>query len=303
MGMKTRQTPSAEFKKSAREGIQQSLAYGTTTLCDIATSGESVQPLLQSGLRAFLFWEVLDLGQPSPRAYWKGMLEKFKSHHAEGHAPSLFHYGLSPHSPFTVSKETLGLAGKYLSSHRGMPATLHLAESREEWDFFKRGKGPIADRIMTLNPDWNLPRGTTPTQYLNQCGWLPKLNLAVHVNQADEKDLSLLAKNRITVVHCPGSHAFFRHASISLPADGRHRIPVCLGTDSLASNSSLSLFREMRLFQKNHPHVASCEILAMVTTKPARALGLGSQLGRMKPGYLGGPDRHSLSPQVTGTFP
>src|SRR5208282_2292964 len=101
--------------------------------CDVATSGESLQPLRESGLRTFLFWEALDPGQPSPRAYWKEMLEKFKNRHAEGHAPSLIHYGLSPHSPFTVSKETLGLGGKYLSSHRGMPSTLHLAESREEW--------------------------------------------------------------------------------------------------------------------------------------------------------------------------
>jgi aminodeoxyfutalosine deaminase len=286
MGRKTRQTPAAEFKASAREGIQQSLAYGTTTLCDIATSGESVQPLRESGLRAFLFWEVLDLGQPSPRAYWKEMQEKFKNHPAESHAHSLIHYGLSPHSPFTVSKETLGLAGKHLSSHRGMPATLHLAESREEWNFFKTGKGPIAQRITELNPDWNLPRGTTPTQYLNQCGWLPKLNLAVHVNQADGKDLSLLAKNRITVAHCPGSHAYFNHPPFPYERLVKRRIPVCLGTDSLASNSSLSLFREMRLFQDKHPRVPSSEILAMVTTKPARALGLGSQLGRVKPGYL-----------------
>jgi cytosine/adenosine deaminase-related metal-dependent hydrolase len=59
-----------------------------------------------------------------------------------------------------------------------------------------------------------------------------------------------------------------------------------LGTDSLASNQSLSLFREMRLFKKNQPQVSEEEILSMVTVKPAQALGLGHQLGRIKPGYL-----------------
>jgi cytosine/adenosine deaminase-related metal-dependent hydrolase len=286
MGARTRQTRSSEFKTSAQDGIRQSLAFGTTTLCDIATSGESVQPLRQSGLRTFLFWEVLDLGHSSPKTYWKQTQEKFKIPHGEGHGTSLFRFGISPHTPFTVSKETLEMAGKYLSFHRGMSASLHLAESREEWFFYKTGKGPLAERIRTLNPDWNLPRDATPTQYINQCGWLPKLNLAVHVNHVDEKDLSLLAKNRITVVHCPGSNAFFRRALFPYRRMVRHRIPVCLGTDSLASNSSLSLFREMRLFQNKHPQVPSSEILAMVTTKPARALGLGSQLGRIKPGYL-----------------
>ncbi len=286
MGMKTSLTPRSEFKRSALEGIQQSLAYGTTTLCDVATSGESLQPLFQSGLRALGFLEVLDLGQASPAAYWKQTLEKWKALSTEGDPQGLVRAGFSPHTPFTVSKEIFGLLGKFLSVHRGILTTLHLGESREEWNFFRKGKGPLADRIKVLNPDWNLPRSTTPVQYLNQCGWLPKIDLAVHLNHADERDLTLLAKNRITVVHCPGSHAFFKHDPFPYRRLQRHRIPVCLGTDSLASNSSLSLFREMRLFQKKHPEVSALEILSMATTKPARALGLGHQLGRIKPGFL-----------------
>jgi cytosine/adenosine deaminase-related metal-dependent hydrolase len=286
MGEKSRQTTRSEFKSSVREGIQQSLAYGSTTLCDVATSGESIPLLRHMGLRAFWFLEILDLGNESPRAYWKQAFEKWKFLAAEGTVPGLVRPGFSPHTPFTVSKETLGFLGKFLSSHKGYPTTLHLAESQEEWNFFRKGKGPMANRIKALNPDWNIPRGTTPVQYLNQCGWLPKLDLAVHVNQANERDLSLLAKNRISVVHCPGSHAFFNHPSFPYQRLVRHRIPVCLGTDSLASNSSLSLFREMRLFKKKYPQVPSSEILTMVTTKPARALGLGHQLGRIKPGFL-----------------
>lgn len=144
----------------------------------------------------------------------------------------------------------------------------------------------MADRIKVLNPDWNIPRHTTPVKYLNACGWLPKLDLAVHCNIADQKDMKLLAKNRITVVHCPGSHRFFGHPTFKYQALRRHHIPVCLGTDSLASNQSLSLFREMRLFQESQPQVPAEEILSMVTVKPAQALGLGNQLGRIKPGYL-----------------
>jgi len=64
------------------------------------------------------------------------------------------------------------------------------------------------------------------------------------------------------------------------------KILVCLGTDSLASNQSLSLFREMRLFQKKYPEVSSQEVLSLVTVKPAQALGRGGELGRVKPGYL-----------------
>ncbi len=285
MAVKTRGTTSAEFRRSIQKGIKESLEYGTTTLCDISTSWESGALLRQSGLRSFVFLEMIDLGQPSTKAYFKQFQEKLSAFAQVSPPTSTFRWGLSPHTPFTVSKELLQLTGKYLDSHRDIPTTIHLGESREEGNYFKKGSGPMADRVHVLNPDWNIPRHTTPVQYLNESGWLPKLDLGVHLNVVDERDVRLLAKNRITVVHCPGSHRYFGHPRFKYRFLRQHHVPVCLGTDSLASNQSLSLFREMRLFHESQPHVTPEEILSMVTVKPAQALGLGHQLGRIKPGY------------------
>jgi cytosine/adenosine deaminase-related metal-dependent hydrolase len=78
-------------------------------------------------------------------------------------------------------------------------------------------------------------------------------------------------------------------------------IPVCLGTDSLASNRSLSMFREMRLFRKEFPGVTAMEALSLATVKAAQALGMGGQLGQIKPGCLadiiGIPMTHGSSRQ------
>jgi cytosine/adenosine deaminase-related metal-dependent hydrolase len=121
---------------------------------------------------------------------------------------------------------------------------------------------------------------------LNDNGWLPKLDLGVHLNRVDDRDLKLLSKNRIAVVHCPGSHAYFSHPPFRYQKFRQRHITVCLGTDSLASNQSLSLFREMRLFREKHPRMSALEILSMVTDQPAKALGMGGQLGKIKPGYF-----------------
>ncbi len=286
MAVKSRETSPAEFRRSIQKGIKESLDYGTTTICDVATSWESYPLLRQSGLRAFVFLEMIDLGQSSTPAYCRQFQEKLRAITHTAPPTPTFRWGLSPHTPFTASKELLEWTGKYLNDHRDVPTTIHVGESREEGNYFKKGSGPMADRIRVLNPDWNIPRRTTPVQYLNDCGWLPKLDLGVHLNVLDQRDIKLLAKNRITVVHCPGSHGYFHHPTFKYHSLRRHRISVCLGTDSLASNRSLSLFREMRLFKKNQPMVSSEEILSMVTVKPAQALGLGHQLGRIKPGYL-----------------
>jgi len=284
MAGKTRQTTPAEFRKSIQKGIRDSLAFGTTTLCDISTSGESFRLLSRSPLRAVAFLELLDVAQPDPAAVWKNFKGRLESLAADAKASETFQWGVSPHTPFTVSKELLLLAGRQLGSRT--LTTIHVAESRDEARFFKKGKGPMAERIKALNPDWSIPHGTTPVRYLNDCGWLPKLDLGVHLNLVDRRDLKLLAKNRVTVVHCPGSHAYFGHPPFPYRQMRRAGISVCLGTDSLASNQSLSLFREMRLFQKTHPQVPASEILAMATVKSAQALGEGKRLGQVKPGYF-----------------
>jgi len=286
MGMIGRSTTSTEFRQSIQKGIKESLAYGTTTICDVASSWESYPLLLKSTLRSIVFFELIDMAQDSTERYWKKFQERLKTLMRQNPPSDICGWGLSPHTPFTISKELLQLAKYYLNDHRNIPTTIHVAESREETRYFKSGSGPMADRIKILNPSWTIPHGTTPVQYLCQNGWMPKLDLAVHLNEVNDKDLKLLAKNRTAVVHCPGSHTYFGHKPFPYKRMKKKRITVCLGTDSLASNQSLSLFREMRLFQKNYPGVSSEEILALVTVKPAQALGRSGELGRVKPGYL-----------------
>ena len=60
---------------------------------------------------------------------------------------------------------------------------------------------------------------------------------------------------------------------------------VCLGTDSLASNSSLSLFAEMRAVRETHPDYPPARILAMATVNGARALQQENALGKIRAGF------------------
>jgi len=79
MAVKSRATTAVEFKRSIQKGIQESLAYGTTTLCDVSTSWESYPLLRNSVLRSFVFFEAIDLGQPSAKIYWKQLQDKLRA--------------------------------------------------------------------------------------------------------------------------------------------------------------------------------------------------------------------------------
>jgi aminodeoxyfutalosine deaminase len=84
-----------------------------------------------------------------------------------------------------------------------------------------------------------------------------------------------------SIVHCPRSHAYFGHSPFQFERLRERGCNICLGTDSLASNDDLSLFREMRQFQRYFPTVSPEEILQMVTVNPAQAMRQENELGKI----------------------
>lgn len=59
-------------------------------------------------------------------------------------------------------------------------------------------------------------------------------------------------------------------------------INVCLGTDSLASNSTLSVLDEIRFLHQQYPDIPAETLLQMATLNGARALGLGRLTGSLE---------------------
>jgi len=111
--------------------------------------------------------------------------------------------------------------------------------------------------------------------------------IIAHLNELADRDFGLLKKcgARFHVVHCPRSHDYFGHSRFAFERLRSLGLNICLGTDSLASSQSLSLFNEMRAFEKKFPGSSPEEILQMVTVNSARALRQENALGRLRPGF------------------
>jgi cytosine/adenosine deaminase-related metal-dependent hydrolase len=86
------------------------------------------------------------------------------------------------------------------------------------------------------------------------------------------------------VVYCPGSHAFFRHRRHPVERLLEAGINVALGTDSLASNNSLSMMKEMSRLREKHPAIPAEMVLYMATEAGAKALGIADRYGRLAEG-------------------
>ena len=110
--------------------------------------------------------------------------------------------------------------------------------------------------------------------------------IVVHLNELAEDDFARLEGGpRFHIAHCPRSSRYFRHRPFALRRLLDLGFNVCLGTDSLASNFSLSLFAEMQSLRDAHPWLAPERILEMATVNGARALSQEQTLGKIRAGF------------------
>jgi len=247
-----------DFERAVRAGARALLASGTTAIGDIDASGASDRLASRLGPRMVVYREVLDAWDPSRTA---ASLRRASGRMRSG--PCL-REGLSPHAPYTTSAELLAGA-RALAGRRALPLAIHWAESREEVRWLSSGTGPM--RALRLPS----PR-RSGLELLDAAGLLAPRTALVHGNCPGPGEPELLARRGVTLVHCPGTHAFFARPGFPLERYRAAGVPLALGTDSLASNQTLDMRREMALLRASFPRLAPAEVFAMGTEGGGRAL-------------------------------
>lgn len=261
------------FAAGVRAGAERLLARGVTTVGDIDSTGASSRVGRRLGVRLVAYRELLDAWDPARTGAALALARR-----ASRPAPAtdLVRRGLAPHAPFTTSRTLLAAAGRLARQH-ALPVTIHWAETAEETRWLARGEGALA-RLLPESPR---ERGLA---LLAAAGLLGRRTSLVHGNHPGRGEPELLARVGVTLVHCPGTHAFFARPPFPLERYRRVGVPVALGTDSLASNAELDVRREMTLLRRAFPRLAPAAVLAMATVHGARALGLPAGSGRIRAG-------------------
>ncbi|KPA16845.1 Amidohydrolase, partial [Candidatus Magnetomorum sp. HK-1] len=194
------------------------------------------------------------------------------------------YFSLAGHAPHTTSPE---LFRELKRKSFGKPFSIHVAESDLEMEFIKHAKGSWADFLVSREVDfskWGLPQ-KSPVKHLDHIGILDKQTLIVHLLHCDDSDLSILKNRQCSVCICPRSNHNLHKRLPNIEDMIKKGLNVCLGTDSLASVNSLSIWDEMKYIWANYPNLSPKRILSMATSAGAMALGCGHQLGRIEPGY------------------
>ena len=114
--------------------------------------------------------------------------------------------------------------------------------------------------------------------------------LLAHGVQVDADDLALLHETRTCVAHCPRSNTRLLNGRLPWAAYRAAGVRLALGTDSLASAPSLSIWEEAAYAADLHTRAGEAptpaDLLRLATLDGANALGLADDLGALKPTKL-----------------
>jgi len=260
------------------EGVRQSLRAGVTAIGDISRDPEWTRSALSSAsFRAVSFGEVIGIG--SGRDRWPRRLEVAAS---SEHASPRLGIGISPHAPYTVEADGLRACAER-ARKTSAPLCIHVAETVDEEAFTRRLEGPLVDLLKGAGV-WEKgmrPAGVGPVELCQQTGLLGPATVLAHANYVSDDDIALIARRGASVAYCPRTHSAFGHAPHRFREMLAAGINVCLGTDSLASNPSLSILDELRFLRRQAGDVALETLVRMGTRNGAKSLGFDAECGTL----------------------
>jgi len=280
---------SEEIERCAVIGAIEGARAGVTCFGDIGRLGEfGLRALKHAGLRGVVFQETEFSPENSTAdADFEKLRLKFELLQAQG--TELVEVGLSPHSPYTVSRRLFELIASYAIAE-DIKITIHAAESEDEDALLLRGEGFFTGFYSRMNLNWEVP-GCSPIEFLSKTGVLGARPLLAHCVTASDSDLEIVRASGSSIAHCPKSNAKFGHGYAPFEKFLDLSITVGLGSDSVASNNVCDLLEESRfavLVSRNRQDrkrfISSREVLAAATLGGAKALGLDHKIGTLEAG-------------------
>lgn len=179
---------------------------------------------------------------------------------------------LGPHAVYTTDKSYLKEINKYAKKYK-MPIHIHLSETKIEND----------ECIKRF--------GQSPTEVFEECGIFENKTIAAHGVYLSDKDLDILSKYDVSVVHNPSSNLKLSSGFLDCTRVLNKKVNLAIGTDSSASNNNLSMIKEISLTSlvskyNNPKNLKAYDVLKMATINGAKALGLDDKIGTLEEGKL-----------------
>lgn len=226
------------IRQAAVAAIREANAEGTFFFCDICNSSDFLLFLRdQPFFRGNRYLELLGFSSPADQKrieVARALLDRDDTFYPTVHSV----YGSSPLQMRFVREKA-----------RHTSVSIHLLESPEEIEF-QYGRGPIVEFLQELGQYTRHKElhGQSAVEYLHSLGMLSfKKLLLVHLSAARSEDIDLLSEYvpHAAWVLCYRSNRYLGIERSNWESLHHAPLRMLIGTDSLASNSDLSVLREL----------------------------------------------------------
>ncbi|MCF3110075.1 amidohydrolase family protein [Niabella sp. CC-SYL272] len=192
---------------------------------------------------------------------------------------------LTPHAPYSVSTPLLKLLATFPGNQL---LSIHNQETEDENEWFLNSTGgfkALYERLQ-LKEVPVAPEGKSSIQTYSP--YLPEGQqlLFIHNVFTTAADIRY-ALDRFPDACwclCPNANYYITNRLPDIPMFQKEGVPLVLGTDSLASNYSLSIWEEILRIQKHYPQIPLEQMLSWATINGARALQIGERYGSFEKG-------------------
>ena len=198
---------------------------------------------------------------------------------------------LSPHSPYSVSSELLTEISRYIKNNPA-PVTFHNQECMEELEMFSFNKGKLKstlEKTGLYKTKWESP-GTSSLLWI--LGNLPEKTkiLSVHNTYTPAKDIETVCKRELPVYWtlCPRANLYIENRIPDIYTLMQYTNNITIGTDSLASNNTLSVLDELITLHKHLPEIPLEKLINWGTLNGAIALNIDKEIGSFETGKTPG---------------
>jgi cytosine/adenosine deaminase-related metal-dependent hydrolase len=277
-----RGTSTEEERYSAmRSAETEMMEQGTVAVGDISNELITAAIKQENNLYYHTFLEVLGLKNDQANTIWKRELEKLQFFQNLGDASP------TAHATYSVSDALFAKLSDYQQQHNSL-YSMHAMESQDELQFFIDKSGGIRaffDRINIDSSDRHLT-GKNPIQSV-----LPHLPptgnmLLVHNTYMNAEDLTSIQQHHPSTYFCacPKANLYIENRLPNYELFAQQKALMTMGTDSLASNDTLSIWEEIKTIAKAFPLLPIQQLLTWGTSNGAKFLRKEGQLGSFEIG-------------------
>lgn len=277
-----------EIANAIIEAENEMIKNGIVAVGDISNNNSTFQQKAKGNLLYHTFIEVFDLNPERANEVFEKAL-KLKDELTQD-TRLKNQDSIVPHAPYTVSDKLFQLISAEAIKNNSI-ISVHNQESEGENELFISKSGKLFELFtkMGINLDFIKQTGKNSLQSTFAKLAESQKILLVHNTFTTKEDIQFAKpkeqsqKSKVFWCSCPNANLYIENKLPDYNLFIQEKARVTIGTDSLASNWSLSVLDELKTISKHFPEIPLQTLLTWATKNGADFLGF-NQLGTIEKG-------------------